>query len=83
MDQLNPFIFESGSFSDQVTIDLSSYLYNTTHKGASLLSPDYYIAYDHLKITMVFVYIYYSGDGLFIFAPSGEKPSICVDSCLS
>ena len=55
------------SATNQVTIDPSSSLYNMSHKGVYILSPNPYTFYDHFKSTMVYIVPY--GALFLIFDP--------------
>ena len=64
-----------------LTNDFSSSLFNTNYKGVSTWSPDPSAAYDHLKTTIVWLYIFTYVSGLFIASPYGPKTSVSIGSC--
>ena len=81
LDQVKQFILAYGSVTDQKTKELSSSLYNPSHRGGFILSPYPSTFSDHLTTTMV--NIPPSGAWLLIIAPFGAKYSILIDSCFS
>ena len=79
--QMKEFILSSGSIPDQGTNESSSSLYNSSHRGEYILSPDPSNFSDHLITTVVDVTT--SGDWLLIIAPYGDESSVRIDSCFS
>ena len=77
--QVKLFTLASGSVTEQVTKELSSYLYNPPHRGASMLS--LYLSTFSDNFTTNIVDVPTSGSWLLIIAPSGAKSSICIYSC--
>ena len=71
------------SVTEKLTIDRSSVLYNTPHKGSSIVCPDLLDTSEHLKNYMVCVDIAFYGSGFIIFIPYGARLSSHVYSCLS
>ena len=67
MGQLKQLILAPGYITDQGTIDLSSYFYDTPHTAASILSTIPSTFSDHFTTTMV--YIPPSGFWILIFLP--------------
>ena len=81
LDQVKQFILAYGSVPYHGTKESSSSLYNPPHRGKYISSPNPSTVYEHLTTNIVYVSPY--GSWLLILAPSGDKSSVCIDSCLS